>query len=228
MVLKAKKLVPFAVVKMEQTHLSPGEALPWQARQHLRHHHCRELSQPFPNCHHERLDKLFNFHPLYSLFSLTLTLRHDLILFPLVVLCFDPTLRWCISWFSKIGFKSDLCKSECNSLFTITRDGLRLLSKRIDICVQSIFSVQISPGLAWRWCSWAREEGSPPPPSSRLLAHPPPLHFEVVSTKYTKYCQRQNRDQSFSQTNKEQTNSWFTNYIYGSVSAGREKGAKYV
>ena len=68
MVLKAKKLVPFAVVKMEQTHLSPGEALPWQARQHLRHRHCRELSQPFPNRQHERLDKLFSFHPLYSLF----------------------------------------------------------------------------------------------------------------------------------------------------------------
>ena len=34
MVLKAKKLVPSSVVKMEQTHLSPGEALPWQARPH--------------------------------------------------------------------------------------------------------------------------------------------------------------------------------------------------
>ena len=63
-----KKLVPSAVVKMEQTYLSPGEALPWQARQHLRPRHCRELSQSFFNRHHERLDKLFNFHPLYSLF----------------------------------------------------------------------------------------------------------------------------------------------------------------
>ena len=68
MVLKAKKRVPFAVVKMEQTHLSPGEALPWQARQHLRHRHFRELSQPFPNRQHERLDKLFNFHLRHSLF----------------------------------------------------------------------------------------------------------------------------------------------------------------
>ena len=137
------------------------------------------------------------------------SLRHDLILFPLVVLCFDPTLRWCISCYSTIGFKSDLCKSECTYLSALTRDGLRLLSKRIDICVQSIFSFQISPGLAWRWCSWAREEGNPPLPSSRLLAHPPPLHFEVVQAKYTKYCQRQNRDQSFSQTNcqnKQRTN----------------------
>ena len=66
--MKAKKLVPSAVVKMEQTHLSAGEALPWQARQHLRHRHFRELSQPFPNRQHERLDKLFSFHPLNSLF----------------------------------------------------------------------------------------------------------------------------------------------------------------
>ena len=123
------------------------------------------------------------------------------------------------SWYSKIGFKSDLYKSECTFLSTFTRGGLRLLSKRINIYVYNQYSVFKFPQ------GWL--EGDVPEQEERAALLLPPVVCLHIHHHCTLKLSRQNIQniakgktdiralvKLTAKTNKEQTNSWFTNYIW--------------